>query len=121
MNVWVLARPLSLAIGFTKLLSEGKTPLCHLAIMVTTLEFGEVERALIKARELKTPDEELEMGDLWELRRNEADKNEASLTSGFRSSLLYTEWQFCCGTWAGKTVINKERIKMEGTEPFDFY
>jgi len=123
MNVWVLARPLSLALGFTKLLSEGKTPFCHLGLLVTTLEFDKVKQVLVNARESARSEEDLDfkLGDLWELHRNEADKDEASLISGFKSSLLYTEWEFCCGTWAGKTFLTKERIKFEGmAQTFNF-
>jgi hypothetical protein len=114
MDVWVLARPLTLAVGFTKMMSEGKTTVCHLALLVTKLNFGEVKRILNERRNEDTSATDQEMGDLWELYRDEHNKNHACLTRGFRASSLNQEWRLCCGTRAGRTTMTIIDIKREG-------
>lgn len=113
-DVWYLVRPLTLAVGFTKMISEGKAIVCHVALLVTKLNFVEVERILNERRNEDTSATEHEMGDLWELYRDEHNKNHACLTRGFRASSLNREWRLCCGTRAGKTIMTITDIKREG-------
>ena len=116
-DVWVFARPLTMAVGFTKLISEGKTAVCHLALLVTTLKFAEVERILQEHRNGHLVTSHQEMGALWELYRDKDDKNHACVTRPFKSRILSKEWEMCCGTRAGRTTMTSQQIDREGLSP----
>ena len=117
-DVWIFARPLSIAKGFTKRISEGKTAVCHLGLLVTALKFAEVKRILQEQREGRvaiTLDES--MGSLWELYRDKDNKNHACVTREFKMKILSDEWKFCSGTLAGRTTLTSPEIDRAGSSP----
>ena len=115
-DVWVFSRPLSVAKGFTKRISGGKTAISHLGLLVTTLKVEEMNRILQQHHDKPasiTSDED--MGAMWELCRDSENKNYARVTRTFKAKMLSEEWKCCRGKLAGKTTMTSRGIDLAGS------
>ena len=109
-SVWLFARPLSWADFIIALqwVSDGKYPLCHWGVLVTHLDITDEFM-----RRTPSPTEALDLGIMYELRRNDINQNTVNIIRPF--STASAEWRLFSAKYIGTTEMAHEQIEVEGT------
>ena len=117
-SVWILVRPLSLAITFPTmgLISDGKPYLCHWGVLVTMPSIDDL-RALICPQGSAT--DELVLGAMWELHREQEHCN-VNRTRPFRRGDVIKHWGINRSYQMGTTFHTDQQIQLAGKLRFYF-
>src|SRR5271170_2430807 len=114
--VWLFARPLSWADFIIALqwVSDGKWPCCHWGVLVTHLDITASDEFMRRTPRTSCTDE-LDLGTMYELHRNDINQNTVSVTRPFSTTSLQTEWRLFSAKYIGTTEIMHEEVELEGT------
>jgi hypothetical protein len=113
-SVWLFARPLSWADFIIALqwVSDGKYPLCHWGVLVTHLDITANDEFMRRTPHI-SPTEALDLGIMYELRRNDINQNTVNIIHPF--SAASAEWRLFSAKYIGRTEMVHEEIEVEGT------
>jgi hypothetical protein len=113
-SVWLFIRPLSWSTIFPPLAvtSQDKHHLCHWGVLVTELSLVDAQ-ALIQRNTTIRGTENIALGKMYELMRDEYNRNNAH-AHGFDLMKLKDQWSTFSAQYIGLTDLNHQRIKNEG-------
>jgi hypothetical protein len=117
-SVWLLTRPLSYTIFFPPFgaTSDGKHHLCHWGILVNEMSQVDAQAIWQRTRNYGASDK-TELGTMYELFRDENDRNNVHITTPFQMANMKKEWPMFSMQYVGQTLMSYERIKQEGKSP----
>lgn len=114
-SVWIFARPLQFATVFgSHFVSHGKYPFCHWGVLITDLEFDAVKQILISTECTTALEDDVILGDMWELFHRENDTNEIDVVRPFKASHIREDWDLFSSEKLGETFATDEEIQAEG-------
>lgn len=114
--VSLFTRPTSYANFFPSVasFSDGKDYIRHWGILVSQMTMTDLEVIFSRTREFGTNDNTL-LGIMYELNRQENNKNTVSINTKFGMNSLRENWPMFSMEYVGKTEMTHEEIKQKGT------
>jgi hypothetical protein len=114
-SVWLFTRPLSYSAIFPPLAktSDGKEYFRHWAILVSEMTLIDAQVILERTTQYGG-DEDTNIGTMYELFRDERDRNNVNVTRPFKTSTLRRRWQTFSVQYVGETEMNHKMIEREG-------
>jgi len=116
-NVLILARPLSISRWFGPLAdtSDGKMPLCHWAVLVADpdVTISDVKALAMRERRNTTINDELSLGALFELKRDDKSST-MNWSPSFGTKELMHEWRLFSCEHVGNTNMSLDKIYDHG-------
>jgi DUF1009 family protein len=114
-SVWVLARPLSVALSFPLILADssaGKYSMNHWAVMITELKKNNVTQIFHCRR---SDIDIVKLGALIELFRDQ-DRNNVKINTEFSTTDLRRDWPlaYLSFTYIGTTIHSDDEIQSKG-------
>jgi hypothetical protein len=111
-GVWIFARPLQFGTIFgSQFVNHGKYPFCHWGVLVTSLDFSTAQQIL---KEIDSERDELGLGTMWEILRDEEGSNRIDATD-FSVSDAKEQWSMFSAEYLGATGLTDKQMHNEGT------
>lgn len=114
-SVWLMTRPLSLAtlLPPLALTSNAKSYLRHWAILINDMSIMDLRAILLRTHAYCGADD-IELGTVYELFRDENDYNNVHIDAHFGMAAIKKEWRMFSIQYVGETSKTSEEIKAEG-------
>ena len=115
-TVWLLTRPLTYTSLFPPLAnsSAGKDHLRHWGILISEMTIVDAQAIMLRTRGYGGNDD-LELGTLYELFRNENDYNNVNIICPFGMRTIKENWHGFSIQYVGETQMTHDMIEQEGT------
>lgn len=114
-SVWLYTRPITYAMSFpsTADFSDGKDYLCHWGVLVNEMNKLDVEIIISRVRRYGANDN-TELGIMYELYRNECNKNDLIITKKVGINSIKMKWPMFSIQYIGESTMTHDIIKEIG-------
>src|SRR5436190_6359836 len=105
-SVWLFTRPISYAMSFTSTAtsSDGRDYLCHWGVLVNEMNTVDVEVIISRVQKYGANDN-TDMGIMYELHRNECNKNDLVITGKIGINSVKEKWPMFSIQYVGDTTM----------------
>lgn len=119
-SVWLFTRPLRYAVRLPPIasISDGKPHLRHWGVLVSKMSHVDMKATLSRIKEYCGSDFS-ELGTMYELFRDDGDRNNVSICRNFGMKTIRDEWPMYSAEFVGLTTMKHDLIKKEGNQPIE--
>ena len=114
-SVWLFTRPITYAMTFPSIAasSDGKNYLRHWGVLVNEMTIIDIEVIISRVRKYGANDN-TDLGIMYELHRNNDNKNDLRITEKFGINSVRNEWPMFSMEYIGETTMTYDIIKIIG-------